>query len=126
MRISDWSSDVCSSDLEEPRGLVVIALGKLGSFELNYSSDIDPILIFDPATLPRRSRDDPDDAAVRIAPLMVEILSARTGDRHVLLVDLRLLPPPPVPPTVLPDRVAAPSFSLQPLSWEPAALLPPP
>src|SRR3546814_625067 len=39
---------------EEPRGLAVIALGKLGSHELNYSSDIDPILIFDPATLPRR------------------------------------------------------------------------
>ena len=39
---------------EEPRGLAVIALGKLGSFELNYSSDIDPILIFDPETLPRR------------------------------------------------------------------------
>src|SRR3546814_2556303 len=75
---------------EEPRGLAVIALGKLGSFELNYSSDIDPILIFDPETLPRRSRDDPDEAAVRIARRMVEILSARTGDGHVLRVDLRL------------------------------------
>src|SRR3546814_3255645 len=106
MRISDWSSDVCSSDLEEPRGLVVIALGKLGSFELNYSSDIDPILIFDPETLPRRSRDDPDEAAVRIARRMVEILSARTGDGHVLRVDLRLRPHPEVTPIVLPYSAA--------------------
>ena len=37
---------------EEPSGLSVIALGKLGRHELNYSSDIDPILIFDPDTLP--------------------------------------------------------------------------
>src|SRR5690606_9518843 len=56
---------------DAPRGLSIIALGKLGSHELNYSSDIDPILIFDPETLPRRSRDDPDEAAVRIARRMV-------------------------------------------------------
>ena len=45
-------------------GLAAIALGKHGSRELNYSSDIDPILIFDPQTLPRRARDEPVEAAV--------------------------------------------------------------
>jgi glutamate-ammonia-ligase adenylyltransferase len=38
----------------EARGFAALALGKHGSRELNYSSDIDPILIFDPATLPHR------------------------------------------------------------------------
>src|SRR3546814_19527769 len=28
MRISDWSSDVCSSDLEGPAGLVVVIMGR--------------------------------------------------------------------------------------------------
>ena len=51
----------------EPRGFAGIALGKLGSRELNYSSDIDPILIFDPQTLPCRPREEPSEAAVRIA-----------------------------------------------------------
>jgi [glutamine synthetase] adenylyltransferase / [glutamine synthetase]-adenylyl-L-tyrosine phosphorylase len=50
---------------EEPRGLAIIALGKLGSHELNYSSDVDLILLFDPDTLPRRPRDEPGEAAVR-------------------------------------------------------------
>lgn len=108
---------------EEPRGLSIIALGKLGSHELNYSSDIDPILIFDPATLPRRSRDDPDEAAVRIARRMVEILSARTADGHVLRVDLRLRPHPEVTPIVLPESAAISYYESEALAWEQAAFI---
>jgi glutamate-ammonia-ligase adenylyltransferase len=108
---------------EEPRGLAVIALGKLGSHELNYSSDIDPILIFDPETLPRRSRDDPDEAAVRIARRMVEILSARTADGHVLRVDLRLRPHPEVTPIVLPESAAISYYESEALAWEQAAFI---
>lgn len=108
---------------EEPRGLAVIALGKLGSHELNYSSDIDPILIFDPETLPRRSRDDPGEAAVRIARRMTEILSARTGDGHVLRVDLRLRPHPEVTPIVLPESAAISYYESEALAWEQAAFI---
>src|SRR5690606_9148438 len=49
----------------EPRGFTAIALGKHGAGELNYSSDIDPILLYDPETLPRRDRDEPGEAAQR-------------------------------------------------------------
>ncbi|MDO9364607.1 MAG: bifunctional [glutamine synthetase] adenylyltransferase/[glutamine synthetase]-adenylyl-L-tyrosine phosphorylase [Sphingopyxis sp.] len=108
---------------EEPRGLAVIALGKLGSHELNYSSDIDPILIFDPDTLPRRSRDDPGEAAVRIGRRMTEILSARTGDGHVLRVDLRLRPHPEVTPIVLPVDAAISYYESEALAWEQAAFI---
>ncbi len=38
----------------EPKGFAVIAMGKLGSHELNYSSDVDLLLLFDPDVLPRR------------------------------------------------------------------------
>ena len=44
-------------------GFAVIAMGKLGSRELNYSSDVDLMLLFDAATLPRRGRDDAGEAA---------------------------------------------------------------
>ncbi|HMO77177.1 MAG TPA: bifunctional [glutamine synthetase] adenylyltransferase/[glutamine synthetase]-adenylyl-L-tyrosine phosphorylase [Sphingopyxis sp.] len=108
---------------EAPRGLSVIALGKLGSHELNYSSDIDPILIFDPDTMPRRARDDPDEAAVRIARRMVEILSARTADGHVLRVDLRLRPHPEVTPIVLPVNAAISYYESEALAWEQAAFI---
>ena len=108
---------------EEPRGLAVIALGKLGSHELNYSSDIDPILIFDPDTLPRRSRDDPTEAAVRIARRMTEILSARTGDGHVLRVDLRLRPHPEVTPIVLSIDGTISYYESEALAWEQAAFI---
>lgn len=108
---------------EEPRGLSVIALGKLGSHELNYSSDIDPILIFDPETMPRRQRDDATEAAVRIARRMTEILSARTANGHVLRVDLRLRPHPEVTPIVLPVNAAISYYESEALAWEQAAFI---
>jgi glutamate-ammonia-ligase adenylyltransferase len=46
----------------EPLGFSVIALGKHGSRELNYSSDIDLLLLFDPATLPLKPREEPQQA----------------------------------------------------------------
>jgi [glutamine synthetase] adenylyltransferase / [glutamine synthetase]-adenylyl-L-tyrosine phosphorylase len=131
--LSEFADQACDAALaaafaervpgEEPRGLSVIALGKLGSHELNYSSDIDPILIFDPDTLPRRQRDDPTEAAVRIARRMVEILSARTGDGHVLRVDLRLRPHPEVTPIVLPVDAAISYYESEALAWEQAAFI---
>ena len=33
---------------EENSGLIVLAMGKMGAGELNYSSDIDLIVLFDP------------------------------------------------------------------------------
>lgn len=108
---------------EAVRGFAVIALGKMGSRELNYSSDIDPILIFDPLTFPRRQRDDPGEAAVRIARRWTEILSLRTGDGHVLRVDLRLRPSAEVTPAALPIDAAIAYYESHALAWEQAAYI---
>ncbi len=107
----------------EPCGFAAIALGKQGSRELNYSSDIDPILIFDPATLPRRAREEPEEAAVRIAKRVVELLQARDGDGYVLRVDLRLRPSPEVTPIALPVGGAIGYYESQALTWERAAFI---
>src|SRR3546814_13502405 len=88
MRSSDWSSDVCSADL--------------GSRELNYSSDVDPMLIYDPALLPLRPREEPGDAAVRIARRVIELMQARDADGYVFRMDLRLRPHPEATPIALP------------------------
>jgi glutamate-ammonia-ligase adenylyltransferase len=107
----------------EPRGFASIALGKLGSRELNYSSDIDPILIFDPETLPVRPREEPAEAAVRIGKRVVEILQARDGDGYVFRIDLRLRPSPEVTPIVLPVEAAISYYESQALPWERAAFI---
>ncbi len=107
----------------DPRGFAAIALGKQGSRELNYSSDIDPILLFDPATLPRRPREEPEEAAVRIARRVVEMLQARDGDGYVVRVDLRLRPSPEATPIALPVDAAISYYESLALPWERAAFI---
>ena len=107
----------------DPVGFAAIALGKQGSHELNYSSDIDPILLFDPATLPCRPREDAQEAAVRIGKRVVELLQARDGDGYVLRVDLRLRPSPEATPLALPVEAAIAYYESQALPWERAAFI---
>jgi len=108
---------------EEPRGLAILALGKLGSRELNYSSDVDLVLLFDPETLPRRVRDDPGEAAVRYGRRFVELMQQRTADGYVARVDLRLRPAPEVTPIVLPVGAAISYYESSALPWERAAFI---
>ena len=106
-----------------PQGFAALALGKHGSGELNYSSDIDPILIFDPETLPRRPREEPVEAAVRIARRVVELMQALDGDGHVFRIDLRLRPSPEVTPLALPESAAITYYESSALPWERAAFI---
>lgn len=106
-----------------PIGFAAIALGKQGSHELNYSSDIDPILLFDPETLPTRPREEPADAAVRIARRVLELLQARDTDGYVLRVDLRLRPSPEATPIAIPVGAAIAYYESQALAWERAAFI---
>jgi glutamate-ammonia-ligase adenylyltransferase len=107
----------------EPRGFAVIAMGKLGSHELNYSSDVDLLLLFDPETLPKRARDDAGEAAVRIGRRLIEIMQKRTEDGYVQRVDLRLRPSPEVTPIALPLNAAISHYESSALPWERAAFI---
>jgi len=106
-----------------PQGFAVIAMGKLGSHELNYSSDVDLLLLFDPATLPKRARDDAGEAAVRIGRRLIETLQKRTADGYVQRVDLRLRPSPEVTPIALPVDAAISHYESSALPWERAAFI---
>jgi glutamate-ammonia-ligase adenylyltransferase len=108
---------------EAPRGFAVIALGKLGGRELNYSSDVDLIYLYDPATLPRRPREEPDQAAVRIGQRLTELLQKRTEDSYAFRVDLRLRPSPEVTPIALPVEAAISYYESSALPWERAAFI---
>jgi glutamate-ammonia-ligase adenylyltransferase len=106
-----------------PNGFAVVALGKLGSRELNYSSDVDLMLLFDPGMLPKRPREDAADAAVRIGRRVIELLQARTADGYVARVDLRLRPSPEVTPIALPVDAAISHYESSALPWERAAFI---
>ncbi len=108
---------------EAPRGIAVIALGKHGSRELNYSSDIDPILLYDPQTIPHREREEPDEAALRIAKRLVALLSERTAEGYVFRVDLRLRPTPEATPIILPVGAAISYYESAAAGWEQAAFI---
>lgn len=107
----------------DTRGFTALALGKQGAGELNYSSDIDPILLFDPAGIARRERDEPGEAAQRYARHLVELLSSATGDGYVLRVDLRLRPASEVSPLAIPFNGAISHYESSALAWERAAFI---
>ncbi|WP_137680616.1 glutamine-synthetase adenylyltransferase [Aurantiacibacter suaedae] len=104
-------------------GFTALALGKQGAGELNYSSDIDPILLYDPATLPRRERDDPGEAAQRYSRQLVELLSSHTGEGYVMRVDLRLRPAAEVSPLAISFPTALSHYESSALAWERAAYI---
>jgi [glutamine synthetase] adenylyltransferase / [glutamine synthetase]-adenylyl-L-tyrosine phosphorylase len=107
----------------EPKGFAVIALGKHGGRELNYSSDIDPIFLYDPETLPHREREDVADSAVRIGRRVIELLSARDENGYVFRVDMRLRPSPEVTPIAIPVEAAISYYESSALAWEQAAFI---
>ena len=60
-------------------GLTVLAMGKYGAFELNYSSDIDLVVFYDAEKFPFAKRGDPRGAAVDIVRGLVKLLSEATA-----------------------------------------------
>lgn len=104
-------------------GFIALALGKQGARELNYSSDIDPILLYDPDRIARRERDEPGEAAQRHARAVVELLSRATGEGYVLRVDLRLRPASEVSPLAVPVGGAISHYESSALAWERAAFI---
>ncbi len=109
------------TDDDSAAGFIALALGKQGAGELNYSSDIDPILLYDPETLQRRPSDDPGDAAQRYARRIVKLLSENTAEGYVLRVDLRLRPASEISPLAVPRASALSHYQGAALAWERAA-----
>ncbi|WP_165221032.1 bifunctional [glutamine synthetase] adenylyltransferase/[glutamine synthetase]-adenylyl-L-tyrosine phosphorylase [Affinirhizobium pseudoryzae] len=113
-------------DLVDPAkgsGLIVLGMGKLGAFELNYSSDIDIVIFFDPDSgiLP-----DPLEATEfygRMMRRLIRILQERTGDGYVFRTDLRLRPDPGSTPLAVPVEAALIYYEGRGQNWERAAYI---
>ncbi|HLJ52534.1 MAG TPA: bifunctional [glutamine synthetase] adenylyltransferase/[glutamine synthetase]-adenylyl-L-tyrosine phosphorylase [Rhizomicrobium sp.] len=109
--------------LERTTGLAVLAMGKYGAFELNYSSDIDLVVFYDPRRFPFRKRDDPRGAAVDLVRGMVKLLSEITADGYVFRVDLRLRPDAGATQVAISVDAAESYYEGMGQNWERAAFI---
>jgi [glutamine synthetase] adenylyltransferase / [glutamine synthetase]-adenylyl-L-tyrosine phosphorylase len=108
---------------EEGSGLFVLAMGKMGAGELNYSSDIDLIVFFDSAASTLASDIEPQPFFVRLTQALARLLQQRTGDGYVFRVDLRLRPDPASTQVAISTDSALHYYEREGRTWERAAMI---
>jgi [glutamine synthetase] adenylyltransferase / [glutamine synthetase]-adenylyl-L-tyrosine phosphorylase len=104
-------------------GYVALAMGKHGAFELNYSSDIDLIILYDPETAPLAEGLEPSTFFVRLTRDLVSVLQDITEHGYVFRVDLRLRPDPRATQMAIALEAAAIYYENQGQNWERAAMI---
>src|SRR6478672_5489148 len=108
---------------EDGSGLIVLAMGKMGAGELNYSSDIDLIVFFD-AAAPTLAEDiEPQPFFVRVTQGLARLLQQRSGDGYVFRVDLRLRPDPASTQVAISTDAALHYYEREGRTWERAAMI---
>ncbi|MGE4480716.1 bifunctional [glutamine synthetase] adenylyltransferase/[glutamine synthetase]-adenylyl-L-tyrosine phosphorylase [Acidocella sp.] len=122
LRALHQSGDIVLPDPGDPEresGFTTLALGKLGARELNYSSDIDLVLLYDPDAAPYGAESQP--LMARLARDLTTLLSARDEEGYVFRVDLRLRPDPGATPPVVSLLTALTYYESHGRTWERAA-----
>ncbi|MTI43728.1 glutamate-ammonia-ligase adenylyltransferase [Roseibium hamelinense] len=111
---------------EEPdqnSGFIVLAMGKHGANELNYSSDIDLIILYDPAITPMAGNAEAPVEFVRMTRRLVKIMQERTADGYIFRTDLRLRPDPGATPLAMSVPAALAYYESLGQNWERAAMI---
>ncbi|WP_374432641.1 glutamine-synthetase adenylyltransferase [Tabrizicola sp.] len=102
-------------------GMVALAMGKMGAGELNYSSDIDLICLFDETRYPGEEQ-EARSSFIKVTRRMTAILSDAT-DGYVFRSDLRLRPDASVTPVCLSMAAAEAYYEAEGRTWERAAYI---
>ncbi len=105
----------------EESGLMVFGMGKLGAGELNYSSDVDLIVLWDGDRVRPLGEYTAEDTFVRMTRSLVRILAERTEDGYVFRTDLRLRPDPGATPVAMSMAAAEAYYESVGQNWERAA-----
>ncbi|MEP1443008.1 MAG: bifunctional [glutamine synthetase] adenylyltransferase/[glutamine synthetase]-adenylyl-L-tyrosine phosphorylase [Hyphomicrobiales bacterium] len=108
---------------EEDSGLIVLAMGKHGAFELNYSSDIDIIVFYETSKVQISDRFELQPSLVRVTKRIVKILQERTEHGYVFRTDLRLRPDPGATAVAISTEAALNYYESIGLNWERAAFI---
>jgi glutamate-ammonia-ligase adenylyltransferase len=116
---------VLSDPAEPPKGsgLIVLGMGKLGGRELNYSSDIDIVVFYEPEAGILADPEDGTETLARMLRRLIRILQDRTGDGYVFRTDLRLRPDPGSTPLAIPVEAAMVYYEGRGQNWERAAFI---
>ncbi len=104
-------------------GIFILGMGKLGGQELNYSSDIDLIIFYDPQRLAYTGRQSPPHFMSRLAQELTALLQDRTADGYVFRTDLRLRPDPASTPLAVTTTAALRYYESVGQNWERAAMI---
>ncbi len=104
-------------------GYVVLAMGKMGAFELNYSSDIDLIALYEPTASALPADAEPSTLYVRLTQRLVKLLQERTADGYVFRTDLRLRPDPASTTIAISTPAAISYYESAGQNWERAAMI---
>ncbi|MBP3402623.1 MAG: bifunctional [glutamine synthetase] adenylyltransferase/[glutamine synthetase]-adenylyl-L-tyrosine phosphorylase [Alphaproteobacteria bacterium] len=118
--------DLCLPNPAEPEknsGFFLIAMGKLGGRELNYSSDIDLIILFDEEKVPYAGKREIGSFFVRLTQEIIALLDDKTAYGYVFRTDLRLRPDPGSTPVALSTQAAACYYESFAQNWERAAFI---
>ena len=110
-------------DPSEGSGLIVLGMGKLGAAELNYSSDVDIVVFYDPAAGVAADDMEATDTFARIVRRLVRIMQDRTPHGYVFRTDLRLRPDPGSTPLAIPVEAALNYYEGRGQNWERAAFI---
>lgn len=110
-------------DPQKESGLIVLGMGKLGARELNYSSDIDLIILFEPDRVEYTGKASIQQYFVRFAHGLVRIMDERTKDGYVFRTDLRLRPDPGSTPPAISTIAAEIYYEGAGQNWERAAMI---
>ncbi|MGB8818202.1 MAG: bifunctional [glutamine synthetase] adenylyltransferase/[glutamine synthetase]-adenylyl-L-tyrosine phosphorylase [Rhizobiaceae bacterium] len=114
------------TNLEDPEkgsGWIILGMGKLGAQELNYSSDIDLIVLFDPWAGLLPDVHEGIEVFSRLTRRLVRIMQDRTSEGYVFRTDLRLRPDPGSTPLAIPVEAALNYYEGRGQNWERAALI---
>ena len=104
-------------------GWILLAMGKYGAAELNYSSDIDLIVLHSARRAPLGGAVEPRDFFVRLTKRLVRLLQERTADGYVFRVDLRLRPDPGSTAVSIEAEAARQYYESLGRTWERSALI---
>jgi glutamate-ammonia-ligase adenylyltransferase len=112
-----------ASHPERDSGYIVLAMGKMGGHELNFSSDIDLMVFFDESAAKLTPHVEPMSFYVRLTRDLVKLLQERTPDGYVFRVDLRLRPDPSSTQIAMSTQAALDYYESRGQNWERAALI---
>jgi len=108
---------------ERDSGYIVLAMGKYGAAELNYSSDVDLIVFYDPDRAPLAESEEPGPFFVRLTRDLVHLVSERDVEGYVFRTDLRLRPDPSSTQVALSVDAGLQYYESHGQNWERAAFI---